>query len=187
MQARIEEHPDFSTKIEDDPIELLEALKTLMHDTVRAQYPLMSMTDALTRLVNIKQMDTESLLDYVKRFKQQRDVAKSQIGKHILDKFVEQSEEYRNTTDAQEQTDMKSEAFEKWMAYLLMKGSDYTKYGSLIKGFVSQFSLGNDQYSKTITTAIDVLSNHKIDPKYYDNQKQNRERQRTERENEARE
>ena len=47
MQNRIEEHPDFDTKIENNPIELLEAIKMLMHDPVRAQYPLVSMTDAL--------------------------------------------------------------------------------------------------------------------------------------------
>ena len=34
MQQRIEAHPDFSRKIEDDPIALLEALKSLTHSTV---------------------------------------------------------------------------------------------------------------------------------------------------------
>ena len=50
MQSRIEEHPEFEMKIEDDPIELLDVIKTLTHDTVRAQYPIASMTDAYTRL-----------------------------------------------------------------------------------------------------------------------------------------
>ena len=95
MQSRIEEHPDFDSKIENDPIALLESIKTLMHDPVRAQYPLVSMTEALIRLVNVKQMDNESLLDYVKRFKQLRDVAKSHLGSKVLDTFVEHSEEYR--------------------------------------------------------------------------------------------
>ena len=46
MQYRVEEHPYFDTKIKNDPIALLEAIKMLMHDPVRAQYPLVSMTDA---------------------------------------------------------------------------------------------------------------------------------------------
>ena len=33
MQSRIEEHPDFETKIQDDPIALLEAIKTLKFST----------------------------------------------------------------------------------------------------------------------------------------------------------
>ena len=64
MQNRIEEHPDFEIEIENNPIELLEAIKALMHDPVLAQYPLVMMTDALTRLVNVKQMESEPLLDY---------------------------------------------------------------------------------------------------------------------------
>ena len=47
-----------------------------MHDPVRAQYPLASMTDALTRLLNAKQGLNENLIDYIKRFKQLRDVMK---------------------------------------------------------------------------------------------------------------
>ena len=42
MRTRIEEHPDYATTILDNPIELLEKIKTLTHDTVRAQYPIAS-------------------------------------------------------------------------------------------------------------------------------------------------
>ena len=63
MQSRVEEHPEFETKIEDDPLQLLEAIKALMHDTVRAVYPMVSMTDAFARLINSKQQDDEYLLD----------------------------------------------------------------------------------------------------------------------------
>ena len=39
IQGRVEEHPDYETKIRDDPIELLRVLSMLMHDPVRACYP----------------------------------------------------------------------------------------------------------------------------------------------------
>jgi hypothetical protein len=39
MQNRIEEHPDYESKIQDDPIELLEKIKVLMHNPIRAKYP----------------------------------------------------------------------------------------------------------------------------------------------------
>ena len=39
---------------------------------------------------------------------------------------------------------MKNDAFEKLMAFLLVKGSDQYKYDTLLKLFVSQFSLKND-------------------------------------------
>ena len=49
MKTRIEEHPQFESKIIDNPIVLLENIKILTHDTVRAQYPISSITDHLTR------------------------------------------------------------------------------------------------------------------------------------------
>ena len=55
--------------------------------------------------------------------------------------------------------------FEKWMAYLLIRGSDQAKYGTFKKGPQYQFYLDNDQYSKTIMATIDVLNKHKFDMK----------------------
>ena len=39
MQHRIEEHPDFESTIQNDPIELLKAIKIVMHDPIRAKIP----------------------------------------------------------------------------------------------------------------------------------------------------
>ena len=100
------------------------------------------------------------------------------MGTQFQDEFVTHQPEYV-AADAAAKVVMKTEANGQFMAYLLIRGSDQTRYGSLLKGFVSQFSLGNDQYPKTIMTATDVLSNHKIDPSYYDNQKKSRDRSRT--------
>jgi hypothetical protein len=111
MQSRIEEHPDYNMTLKNNPIAVLEAIKTLMHDPVRAQYPTASMTDALGRLVNIKQQDHESLLDYVRRFKQQRDIVKSQIGNKFLDEFVDNQPLYQAASTSEEQKKMKDEAY----------------------------------------------------------------------------
>jgi hypothetical protein len=81
---------------------------------------------------------------YVKQVEQLRNITKSQMGYKFFDKFVEHQAGYL-TADAAEQLVMKTEAHEKWMACLLICGSDQTEYGSLLKGFISQFSLGNDQ------------------------------------------
>jgi hypothetical protein len=175
MQSRVEEHPEFETSIKNDPIKLLEAIKVLMHDPIRAQYPMMSMTDSLTRLINSKQAENESLLDYLKRFKQLRDVAGSYMGKEVLNKFCEYQADYKDLKTNETKSKYKEEAFGAWMAYLLIRGSDQSKYGSLTKNLTSQYSLGNDQFPKTIATATDVLSNHRLDPKFYENQRHQRE------------
>ena len=123
MQSRIEEHPDFDTKLQDDPIELLKAIKVLMHDPIRAKYPYASLTEAVARIVNIKQMENEDLLDYVKRFKQARDITKSHVGTEILDTFVQNTLEYKGLTGANKKAELKRDAFERWMAFLLIRNS----------------------------------------------------------------
>ena len=162
MQHRIEEHPDFESEIQNDPIELLKAIKIVMHDPIRAKYPYASLTEALMRTLNIKQLEHESLIDYMKRFKQSRDVLKSHVGGDILNKFVENLPEYRHGTMS-EQREMKMDAFGRWMAYMMIRNSDQAKYGSLLNGMVSQFSVNNNQYPVDIRQATDILSNHKHD------------------------
>ena len=59
-------------------------------------------------------------LDYV-------DVAKSQLGTDLLDRFAENQAEYKAASQTDKAT-LKKEAFEKWMAYLLICGSDCWLY-----------------------------------------------------------
>ena len=70
-----------------------------MHDPIRAKYPCASLTEAMSRMLNIKQMENEGLLDYVKRFKESRNITKSHVGTDILDKFVENTRDYREELD----------------------------------------------------------------------------------------
>jgi hypothetical protein len=163
MQNRIEEHPEYETSIRDDPIVLLEKIKVLMHDPIRAKYPFASLTEAMNRMLNLKQFETEGLLDYVKRFMQTRDIMKSHIGNDILDRFIENTREYRDESDVALKQVMKDGALDKWMAYLLLRNSDQGKYGSMLNGLVSQFSMQNNQYPRKISDATDILSNHKHD------------------------
>jgi len=66
MQGRLEAPPEFELAIRNDPIGLLKAIKNCMVESVGAQCPLISMTESLIRLVNIKMHDQESPLEHVK-------------------------------------------------------------------------------------------------------------------------
>ena len=78
---------------------------------------------------------------------------------------------------------MLSNLFEHFSTYIMMRGCDHSKYGTLMKGFVSQYSTKNDQYPKSMTDATDVMSLHPFDQAYYDRQKRARERNKKNRNN----
>jgi hypothetical protein len=166
-QERIEDHPDYKSIILDNPIELLKVIKILVH-TVRAQNPYVWMVDSIDRLINIKQQE-DSLWDYVERFKQLRDVMVFHMGTNVLDGFVEQMEDYGKERDPSKQARMKQEAWDRWMAYLFLKGADARKYGSITKKFLSEYSMGNNLYPKDLQVAVEILTNHRIDSHYRKN------------------
>ena len=65
--------------------------------------------------------------------------------------------------DAEKNCKYKENIFKQFLAYLYLENSDQAKYGSILSGLITQQSLKNDQYPKTITEANNVLSNHKFD------------------------
>ena len=170
MQQRIEEHPDFDTTIEDDPIALLEVIKQLQHSPMRTRHPMIPMVDAWTRFNNMKQYENEDLHGYVTRFKQYRDVLKAQIGTRFLDAWTENLPEYQAKTP-DEQDAYKETAFEAYCAYMFLRNADQAKYGSRLQDLQNQFAVGTDQYPTRLTSAINILANHKLD----ENQRQKRE------------
>ena len=157
IQGWVEEHPEYETKIRDDPIEFSRVVSLLMHDSVQAHYPYASLNDAIIRMLKLKQQDGEYLTDYVKRFKQSRDVLKSHIGIKWLEEFVENTEEYKNEKDVKKKDDQKDKSFDCYMAYLLLYNSDQAKYKSLITGLRSQYSLESDQYLKSVNSATAII------------------------------
>ena len=91
-----------------------------------------------------------------------RDILRSHIGINILHHFVEQTEEYLNA-DSTVQTELRDGSFDRFMAYVLLRNSDQNKYGSVMHGLVSQFSMEHDQYPRTLIAATDILTNHRHD------------------------
>ena len=94
MQNRVQDHPKYDSEIIDDPIRLLEEIKILTHNTVRAQYPIASIVEQLSKWLNIQQHQEENITDFVKRVKYQRDIVKNQIGTELLHNHVKQSYKY---------------------------------------------------------------------------------------------
>ena len=146
MQQRIETHPDYATRIEDNPIVLLEEIQKLMHETVRAQYNMLTFVEAMEALVTIKQKDGEELLDYVKRFKQIRTTYKSYLGTSLFNDHVATLPEYIAAVDDAARNTIKAETFEAFSALLILRGADEKEYSKLTEQLNMQKSMGQDQY-----------------------------------------
>jgi hypothetical protein len=107
--------------------------------------------ESMRTLLNVRQKEHESLLDYTKLFKTTHDIMKSYIrGPIILKKCVQNMKGYdKATTD--EIPKFQEHAFNQFLAYTYSDNADKTKYDTLLTGLQTQTSSKNDQYPKTIT------------------------------------
>jgi hypothetical protein len=128
IQDRIHAHPDFETKIKNDPIELLKAIEILINDPVQARYPYASVTEAMTRFMTCRQLENEPLADYVKRFKSYQDSMAQNMGKDFqkdfLKDFVKNTKQYADETNTDKQDEMLKGLCARWTAYMLMKNTN---------------------------------------------------------------
>lgn len=163
MKNKIEARKDFATKIKDDPIELLKAIKEHALNYQENKLDMVIILDAMRALHNTKQKDGESLQDYTKRFKVARDVLVSHLGGPIIfSKIIEKTDAYKSEDAERIKAEQKVQ-FNRYLAVLYLENADQAKYGSILSGLSTQLTLKNDQYPKTITEANDVLSNHRFD------------------------
>jgi hypothetical protein len=172
IQDRIHAHPDFETKIENDPIKLLKAIEILINDLVQARYPQASVTEVMTRFMTCRQLENEPLANYMKRFKSYQDFMAQNMGKDFLKDFVKNMKQYADETDTDKQDKMLKRLYARWTAYMLMKNSDQGKYGLLMTSLMTQFSMGTNQYPKDIMAAVDILTNHRFNKKEPENKNQ---------------
>ena len=180
MKAKIKARPDYESAIKGNPVELLQAIKQHALSYESTQYRMKTICDAMKSLVNLKQKEDESAVDYMQRFKAARDVFISHAGKEFnFPKVVQESEEYKRYKDdltspidalrkkAQDEvTEVIKSSSDEFYAYLYLENADRSRYGSLVTGLDSQFSLNHDQYPKTLIDAGNVVSRHKYDPEY---------------------
>ena len=71
LQNRLEHRVDFTSKIENDPFELLAAIKEMMHTTSHEKliYPFETLWTSFTALFKLKQEKEEKLSDYYDKMK----------------------------------------------------------------------------------------------------------------------
>ena len=179
LQSKIQTRTDFASAIKNNPINLLKAIEEHSISYQENKYEMIIIVDALKALFNLKQKEDEGLVDYYNRAKTARDVLVAQLGGHIkLTKYLEQQPAYKEAVendDTEVITKMEKEAFEQLLSTNFLLNADQSKYGSLVSGLATQFSLGQDQYPKTYVAANNVLSNHRFDPAYAENKKKRRE------------
>ena len=94
-------------------------------------------------------------------------VVETYIGKGLLDEYAETTENYkqysvRNDLDESKRKKVKEDLWKQFTTYVFVKNSDQMKYGTLLQGWETQFSMDHDQYPKTMEAAKPILYQHQF-------------------------
>ena len=200
MKAKIQARKDYYTEIKGDPIKLLAAIKQHALNYESTQYRFKTIFESLKCLVELRQRQDESAIDYVKRYKAGYDVFMSHVGKEFCfpvlmeedQDFTNKKQELENhmglahaTRDAPAQIIydderkklelevkvLKKKLMDPFWAFMYLDNADKARYGSIAIGLDAQFSLGNDQYPKSLLAAQSVVENHTYDEGYKNRKK----------------
>jgi len=117
----------------------------------------------LKNIVNIPQKDNESLLDWIGRLKAQRDIAKEQLGTRFLDTWIEKTQTYKDAATELQKEALKTTAFDKFIARLVIVECDSSKYGTKKEELRERYAGKHPEYPDKLEDAVDLLSSHKWD------------------------
>ena len=107
-------------------------------------------------------MQDEKLVDYIERFNQEKQLAKTQLGKNFLDVFVGNTKEYKDLTEEADQKETKNKAFEQFMAVLFLRASDQQIYRNMQDEYCMDFTNKKYNYSKNLIDMVDVMRQVKV-------------------------
>ena len=128
------------------------------------------MIDSLRRFLTFRQNDL-SLPEYIKQFKELRDVSATQNTECMHYEMVSQTPKYQTLTTDSDKLKMKKEFYEAWVAMIFMTNADWKRYGSLMDDLREGFTHDRNEYPKTLKAAIDMLDSHKVDAAYKEHRK----------------
>ena len=170
MQSKIVQRTECDTKIKNNPFELLKAIKEHSMSHQENKHPLMTIIDAVRNVVNMKQGENESILDFHSRFKVARDVLQDQLGGYLSlpayekEKIKKCDEDHVTSFDEtqglQDWKELWHEINEELLGYLFFAGVDGTKCGMLQHNMAEQHALGSDKCPTTLVKALNILSQH---------------------------
>ena len=181
LQGKVRGMENFEPDIKEQPIELIKAIEQLSINYTAKVFPYISAADAHYNLLTLRQKDEESLTDYYNRFKSARDIVINQLGPLSIIRLAEREPGYTTgrpgipanpgdpsadppvppipsvpaiPSNVREYT---KASHDQYLAILFLKGAHHLKYGSLLKNLATSYSLGQEQYPRTLADAFGVV------------------------------
>jgi hypothetical protein len=172
MKAKVKSLDGYAKSTEDDDcIWLLNNIKavTMQFDANHNGY--MSMLNAIAGLVNCRQQPEQSVDHYLEVLRSHADTIKYHGGTLALNPNL--APEFKDDGTKYTTEERATIAHDCTLAAALIRGSDPTRYGTLVADLANQHSKGKDEYPTDVLSAFGLLVNYQTPTNATRNQRNN--------------
>ena len=156
MCMAIKEMPEFESVIRNDPLATLSRVEILMHTPERARYPSLNLIEVLLVWLNTKQGADEDLLDYLSRFRSERDVVMRLYDGRLIDGFVGRLPSFISLSNV-EREELKKRELNKFEASLFLQNAGDDWYGDFLVEYRKAFANKECRYPSSVSNMVDVM------------------------------
>lgn len=128
-----------------------------MHTPEKAKYPALTLVEVLLSFLKVKQGDNKDLLDYLSRFKSERDIVMRLFDYKLINGFVENLPDYVNAVDDAERKAVKSRELDKFLAALFLQNANHERFGDLFLDYRKAYANNEVKYPKDLKTMMDIM------------------------------
>ena len=128
MNQRIIIIPDYDARVKNDPVEMLKEINMKMYDSVDDKYNFDTLTKVLYWFLKCKQFKDETLLDYMKRFKEAVDNLVYFRSESFLTEFLKTTNQYKDFVMDDKRKALLKNGFKLWALYVYIQNADKLKY-----------------------------------------------------------
>jgi Reverse transcriptase (RNA-dependent DNA polymerase) len=176
MREKLEALDQWETIKKDyDALALLKQIKTINFKFEDQKYVYGSVYYANKRFYNYKQAAEDSANEHYEKFNNLISVVDAYGGTIGHEKILLiEDEAYVTLSDADQKDPDNIKAAnkrnkEKFLSFCFIAKADTTKYGELIRDLENDFTKADNNYPSTMTKALHMLTNYKIEKKQYNN------------------
>jgi hypothetical protein len=154
--------------MKNDPIALLRIIERYSVSVVSTLQPYDLVVDSWSNLVQTKQRDDKTVLEYTQRFLSANDTHIALAGEpYCAETLVFDHPDFDKADMAKVQY-CRADVTEHLLTMLDIKNADVNRLGKVDEELQSQQSLKIDQYPRTVLAAQEILEDRKWDKSYYD-------------------
>ena len=129
----------------------------LIHEPKKAKYPSLTLVEVLCSFLKVKQGENEELLEYLTRFKTERDITFQLLGRGIIYGFTEKFLEYLSAAENAERKQVKKNELDKLLSVLFLHNANHDRFGELLVEYRKAYAKKDVKYPQDLSSMMDVM------------------------------